>query len=968
MQRLSHARPIAVLLATGAMMSVAAAVALAAPAYASFGLESFTAPVTNQNGTPDTQAGSHPYKLTTTFTMNTRTEEEMTAPDHELKDLTVNLPVGLVGDPTATPRCDRQAFGAEECPDDTQVGVLNVQLGGLAPYLESVAIWNLVPPPGIPAELGANAVGFTALLDASVRTGGDYGVTVSSRNTVQVQLLAARLTIWGVPGDPSHEFQRCDHLQSANHITEEAECKGSGPRNGPNPYGATPEPFLTLPGSCASPLSWTGTADSWQGDGPLPIPAFEEATTLSGCERLQFTPTIEVAPETQLSDTLTGLTVRLKVPQNEDVAGLAEADLKEAIVTLPAGMTVNPSAANGLGACSEAQIGLNNAEKPSCPNESKLASVKIVTPLLESSLEGAVYLAQQGNLPGNGSNPYGSLLAIYLVAEGSGVLVKLPGEITLDQSTGELTARFGKDPITEQFLPQLPFSELEMKFFGGPGASVVTPSACASYTTATSLAPWSGLPPATPQSPPFAISQGCTSGFSLAFAAGTTSNLAGSFSPLLVSFSRKDGEQDMNAVQLQMPPGLLGEIAHVPLCGEPQAQSGECGAASEIGTVSVAAGAGPQPFWITDGHAYLTGPYDGQPFGLSIVVPAVAGPLNLGTGGKPVVVRATISVNPTTAAVTVTSEPFPSILQGVPLQIRTVDVDVNRPQFMLNPTSCTPTSIAGTLQSTQGEAAVLSAPYQAAGCTNLPFKPSFTVTTQGTASKANGASLDVKVAQKSGEADIHKVDVQLPLQLPSRLTTLQKACTEAQFNANPAGCPLGSFVGYATAHTPVLSNPLTGPAILVSHGGAAFPDLVVILQGEGVTIDLTGNTDIKNGITYSRFETVPDAPIESFELKLPESPHSVLGAYVPVNKNYNLCGTALVMPTTIEGQDGAVVKQSTKIAVTGCDPKPLTRAQKLAKALEACKKKPKKKRAGCEAQARKSYGPKAETSRRKGER
>ena len=406
----------------------------------------------------------------------------------------------------------------------------------------------------------------------------------------------------------------------------------------------------------------------------------------------------------------------------------------------------------------------------------------------------------------------------------------------------------------------------------------------------------------------------------------------------------------------------------MPLCGEAQANAGTCGPESEIGTVSVAAGAGPQPFWTTDGHAFLTGSYDGQPFGLSIVVPAVAGPFNLGPEGKPIVVRSAISVNPVTAAVTITTEPFPRILQGVPLQIRTVDVDVDRPDFTLNPTSCEPMSITGTLQGTQGASVALSAPYQATGCSNLPFKPSFTVTTQGTASKANGASLTVDVAQKPGEADIHKVDVQLPLQLPSRLTTLQQACTEQQFAANPAACPTGSFVGYATAHTPVLSNPLAGPAILVSHGGAAFPDLVVFLQGEGVTIDLTGHTDIKKGITYSKFETVPDAPISSFELKLPEGPHSILGAYVPVNKNYNLCGTALVMPTTIEGQNGAVVKQSTKIAVTGRDPKPLTRAQKLAKALEACKKKPKKKRAGCEAQARKSYGPKAETSRRKGER
>ncbi len=944
-----------------------------------FGIERFEAPLTQGDGSPATQAGSHPYVLTTRLYMKTQAGPTGgVEPDESLKDLHVNLPVGLIGNPTAVPRCTREEFeggvgGVAVCPDNTQVGVLNVQVAGLP--TEVLPIYNLVPSPGVPAELGGNFLKLTLLLKASVRTGGDYGVTVSSENTLQAGIIAARLVIWGVPADPSHDSQRCEFGLGSSALEAEAVCAGApGTEFGPNRFTDTPRPFLTLPTACGGPLSFTETADSWQGAGPLegpPFPALGEPRSLvQGCEDLTFTPTIDVKPETEVADSPTGLTVDLKVPQSEAVEGIAEAELKEAVVTLPAGMTVNPSAANGLGACSEAQIGLASAEKPACPPESKLATVKIVTPLLEAPLEGSVYVAQQGDLPGNGSNPFGSLFALYLVAEGAGVLVKLPGEITLDQSTGQLTARFGEDPNTHQFLPQLPFSELQMKFFGGPGAALVTPSACGSYTTTTELTPWSAPfsgPPSTPQSP-FSISSGCTSGFSPSLSAGTTSNLAGSFSPLTVSFSRQDGEQELHAVQVQLPPGLLGEVANVPRCGEAQAEAGSCPQASEIGTVSVAAGAGPDPFWITGGHAFLTGSYAAQPFGLSIVVPAVAGPFNLGTEGRPVVVRAAISVNPQTAAVTITSAPFPTILQGVPLQIRTVVVNANRPDFTLNPTSCAPMSITGTLQGTHGAAAGLSAPYQAAGCDNLPFKPSFTVSTQGAASRATGASLTVSVAQKPGEANIHRVDVQLPLQFPSRLTTLQKACTEAQFAANPAGCPEGSFVGYATAHTPILSNPLSGPAILVSHGGAAFPDLVVILQGEGVTIDLTGHTDIKKGITYSRFETVPDAPISSFALKLPEGPHSVLAAYLPAKANYSFCGQSLTMPTTIVGQNGAQVTQSTKIAVTGCDPKPLTRAQELATALKACKKEPKRERASCESQARKRYGTKAKkaSGRRKG--
>ncbi len=366
-----------------------------------------------------------------------------------------------------------------------------------------------------------------------------------------------------------------------------------------------------------------------------------------------------------------------------------------------------------------------------------------------------------------------------------------------------------------------------------------------------------------------------------------------------------------------MPPGLLGKIAGVSQCPEPQAGRGECGEGSLLGEATAAVGAGSDPYWVTGGKVYLTGPYDGGPFGLSIVVPTTAGPYTLtGNGGYgKEVVRASIRVNPSTAQVTVLSDPLPSIIEGIPLDIRTVTVTVNRPEFMFNPTNCEPLSVAGAFSSTAGASAGVSSPFKAANCAGLAFKPSFMASTQGATSKAGGASLVVKVTQKAGEADIHKVDLALPKALPARLTTLQKACTEAQFNANPAGCPPGSFIGTATAVTPVLNVPLTGPAILVSHGGEAFPDVEFILQGEGVEIVLDGKTDIKGGITYSKFETVPDAPIGSFETTLPEGPHSALAA-----PGGSLCGQTLAMPTVITGQNGAQITQSTAIAVTGCGP------------------------------------------------
>jgi hypothetical protein len=496
---------------------------------------------------------------------------------------------------------------------------------------------------------------------------------------------------------------------------------------------------------------------------------------------------------------------------------------------------------------------------------------------------------------------------------GEGVVIKLKGTASANTRTGQLTTRFEENP-------QLPFSELRLRLKGGARAPLANAQTCGQATTTSALTPWSAPesgPPATPFSS-FTVGGCAGESFNPGFLAQSETPLAGGSTPFTVQFSRNDREQDLGGITVTTPPGLLGEIATVPLCGEPQAQVGTCSSTSQIGTANVAAGAGSHPFWLS-GPVYLTGPYKGAPFGLSVVVPERAGPFNLGNE----VVRSAIRIDPATAAITITSDPLPQIKDGVPLRLKTVNVTVDRPGFTFNPTNCEALHVNATITGEHpigsGEApksVQVSSPFAVARCKNLPFKPSFTASTQGKTSKANGASLFVKVAQKPGEANIHKVALQLPLALPSRLTTLQKACTEAQFNANPAGCPAESVIGTATAHTPVLQVPLTGPAYLVSHGSAAFPDVEFVLQaderGGDVEIVLDGKTQIKKGITYSHFETVPDAPISSFETSLPEGPHSALAAFG------NLCAQNLVMPTTIVGQNGAQVTQSTNIAVTGC--------------------------------------------------
>jgi hypothetical protein len=597
--------------------------------------------------------------------------------------------------------------------------------------------------------------------------------------------------------------------------------------------------------------------------------------------------------------------------------------LRDASITLPVGLSLNPSAADGLGSCSLAQVDLGGAGAPSCPDSSKVGTVELQTPLLPGLLGGSIYLAAQEE------NPFHALVAAYIVVDdpATGVVIKIPGQLRLDPGTGQITGVFDQ-------APQFPFSDLRLHFFGGQRGVLATPGACGTYTTGSELSPWSAPDSGAAADPSdsFSITGGCASGFSPGFAAGSTGTQAGGFTGFTATFSRTDEDQNLGAVSITTPPGLLGLLKTVPLCGEPQAGEGTCAAQSLIGHTTVAAGAGTHPFYL-GGSVYLTGPYRGAPFGLSVVVPALAGPFNLGN----VVVRARILVDPHTAQLTVVSDALPRILRGIPLLLRTVNVTVDRPGFIFNPTSCEPLSVAGTITSTQGAQAQVSSRFQAASCAALGFAPKFVASAPAKTSLHEGAALDVKVAYPQGsQANIHSVKVTLPRQLPARLPTVQQACPAAVFNANPASCDEGSMIGIGTAVTPIFAAPLTGPAYLVSHGGEAFPDIVVVLQGQGVTVDLVGNIFIaKSGATSATFANVPDAPISAFDLSLPEGPHSGLAAVG------SLCTEPLTMPTTITGQNGAQLTQTTKITVNGCP-----KAKKKPKKHKKKHKKGKKARKG----------------------
>ena len=711
-----------------------------------------------------------------------------------------------------------------------------------------------------------------------------------------------------------------------------------------------------------------------------PGPALAVSAFALTSSQQSFSPSIEVTAETSATDTPTGLEMNLRVPQNEDPNGVAAARVKEAVVTLPPGLTLSPSANDGLEACSPAQIGIGSVQEmerpPACPAASKVGYLEVSTPLFEHPLQGEIYLAQQETVQG-------ALVGVYLVVDdpATGTLVKLVAHLELGGQQGVSGLEPGQVRVVLDNEPQLLFSDLKLVLSGGPHALFVSPQACGSASASSAITGWNG-PVAMPFSNVLSTSSGCTQGFSPAFTAGTTSNQAGAYSPFTLTISREDGSQRLGLINVTTPPGLLGDIAGVTICpnsgieaAERRDQPGDgaleqadpsCPAGSDVGTVTASVGPGPDSVSAT-GHEYLAGPYKGAPFDLVAVTPAISGPFDLGV----VVLRQGLYVDPHTAQATVKSDPLPTVLDGVPLDVRSVAVHIDGVggdnHFIFNPTNCAPLAVTGSLVSTSGTNAAISSPFQAANCASLKFKPGFVVSTEGRASKAAGASLDATVtypnASEGTYANIKSVKVDLPKQLPARLTTLQKACLAATFEANPATCPTASVVGSAKAITPILTSPLAGPVYLVSYGNEAFPNVEIVLQGEGITMTLVGNTNVKKGITSNTFKTIPDAPISSFELKLPAGPYSVLAANGSGNSRWDLCGQTLAMPTAITAQNGAVLKQSTKITATGC-PRPKKaktaaqlRAQKLAAALKAChKKKHGKARSSCQKKARHAYG------------
>ncbi|HUC00526.1 MAG TPA: hypothetical protein VMS11_11925 [Solirubrobacterales bacterium] len=724
-----------------------------------------------------------------------------------------------------------------------------------------------------------------------------------------------------MPGDPAHDPLRLNPA------------KGSGSAFG-TPYSGAPiKPFLTMPSQCdTSAGSIELRADSWEEGGGFTPWQQGPLIQVSGCDdpRFEFNPSISIQPTSHQAASPTGLDVDLSVPQKNDEvadandlyfqngkdAAINTPPVRDAVTRLPAGMAINPSAADGLAACSPGQIGLQSNDPVSCPDNSKLGTVEVETPLLAETMHGFLYQATQGD------NPFGSTLALYAVAEAPGVVIKLPGKIEADPQTGQLTTSFTDDP-------QLPFSHFRLHIWGGDRAPLVNPPTCGSFQGSASISSWNSSLPTVQVSDTAQITSGpggsaCVSSlgarsFALGFDAKSLTPTAGAFSAFALDVSRADGSQELSRIETILPPGLLGRLARVPYCPEAsiaaiptQVGSGagervspHCSAASLVGHVDAGAGAGPLPFH-NPGSVYLAGPYKGAPLSLAIVTPVIGGPLDLGN----VVIRVALFVDPGTAQIRAVSDPLPSILAGIPLNLRSVRVSIDRPNFTLNPTSCDPMSVGGSIGSLQGAIASVTDRFQVGGCAALAFKPKLSLRLEGGTRRGDHPALRATLRMPAGGANIGRTSVALPHSEFLAQNHIRTVCTRVQFAAgagNGAECPKGSIYGKARAITPLLDAPLAGPVFLRSNPEHELPDLVAALHGQ-IDIDLVGRIDSKIGGIRTTFESVPDAPVSKFVLSMQGDKKGLL------ENSRDLCKHPAKAGVLMDAQNGKTVDSRVGLA------------------------------------------------------
>ena len=877
---------LAMLFAAAALLPALAATP--APAADGFGLKDLDVTFTNQDGSPAALAGSHPYAAT--FDLAVNTEEAPggeVVPIDAVKDVLIEQPSGFAGNPTAVPTCSVAVFlksasdPAVNCPNQTVVGKTIAAVGGAKELSEAdpVPVYNMAPPLGAVLKLGFVVVGIPVILEVSLSPDYPFNPLVRAANIAQVtEFYASSTTVWGTPASSAHDSERGTCLES-----------GAADKC---PAGTVGEkPFITLPRSCTGPLVTHFEADSWQNPGVwVKSPPVETDDGLSGCDELRFEPQVDAQPTSDRAESPSGLDFELSIDDEGigNAVGRAQSDMKKVVVTLPEGVTANPSVAEGLAVCSEAGIAaekLDSMPGGGCPQASKIGTVEVESPLLEGKLlQGQLFVAEPH------ANPYGTLLALYLVIRNPelGVLVKLPGKIEPAPQTGRLVTTFGDSPHE---IPQFPVSRLRVHLREGGRSPLVTPPSCGGFSIETRFTPWSDS--ANPVTVPsaFSITRGTAAGpcpsagpppFAPGFKAGSINNNAGSYSPFHMRLTRRDGDQDLTRFSAVLPPGVIGRIAGVARCSDAQlaaakTKSGRgeqsapsCPAASRIGAVTAGAGVGSQLTFVP-GSIYLAGPYNGAPFSVAAIVPAVAGPFDVGT----VVTRVALRIDPRTARVTVdgaASDPIPHILAGIPLKVKDIRVHVDRPQFTLNPTSCEPFEVGATLwgggadvfSSADDAPLALADRYQASNCAALGFRPRLSLALPGGTGRGAHPAFKATYTPRPGDANLRDMVVRLPRSAFLDQAHIRTICTRTQFAAH--ACPKGAQYGYVRAWTPLLDEPLQGPVYLRSSDHD-LPDLVFDLRGT-VDIEVATRIDSIRGGIRATLENLPDAPLTKVELRM----------------------------------------------------------------------------------------------------
>jgi hypothetical protein len=861
-------------------VALAATLAASVSAQAEFGIAPDSFAVT----TSTAQAGAHP-DVNVRFTLNNDGGYPPVT-DGTVKTVVVDLPAGLLGDPTKAPRCAIAAF--PDCPLETQVGTIRLRTG-LLPEV-SAPVYNIVPSNGSPAEFAFNAYLLPVRIQVAVRTEGDHGLrtTIETLPTL-APMSETDLTFWGVPADPSHRAMRGYECADLGGFED---CRGDGDRDSTDAR----KPFMSNTTVCGPQAPARLAVESWERPGRWDRAA-ASLPAITGCDALSFDAAATVRADEPKAGAPSGYSVELSVAQSTDPDGLATPPLKQAVVTLPAGTVVAPPVADGLRTCSEAQFNYGTRDDVSCPQASDVGDVSIDSPLLDVPLTGDVYLVDQAPQ---------QLLRIVLVAEARGVRLKLPGRIDLDPVTGRVTAVFDQNP-------QLPFSALRMTLKGGPRAVLSNPRQCGPATSTAVLTPYGGGA-AVNATDSFDVS-GDGAGapcppakFAPRFSAGSASAAAGQSSPFTLTFGRDDADEPLGAIDVSLPAGVMPKIGTVPVCAEAQAAAGTCGEESRVGSVVATAGAGSQPYTLP-GRVYVAGAYKGAPYSLLIVVPAQAGPFDLGT----VVIRAAAHVDLHSAALRLVSDAIPTIVQGIPLQLRSVRIVVDKPGFVVNPTSCAARQVGATIAAATGATAQAAVRYQAADCARLPFAPKLSVKVGGKGQVGAGrpTSLTATMTQAAGQAAARSVRLELPRSLNARLAIVRRACTGEAYDAG--NCGEKARIGTGSAVTSLLSRPLSGSAYFVRRT-TGLPDLVVQLRGE-VSIDLVGKVEItRSQQLVTTFQGIPDVPLSKFALKLPAKTS-------PVASVAGLCtkaGRNALSRQVMRGQNGKLVQRKAKLSIAGC--------------------------------------------------